>query len=160
MRPSHAWLTSLLACAASCTPAVDRNDAGAITSGGPIGVFELRVGDCFDDAGVFDGGDTVELARVAGLPCSDPHDNEVYAVFDLEPADFPGDREVADAAFARCLERFSAFVGRDYETSSLAVLPIYPTRESWTRDDDREVVCAVHASDGRKLRGTAGNSDN
>lgn len=42
-----------------------------------------------------------------------------------------------------CVARFESFVGRDYMSSQLDVLPMYPTRESWDELDDREIVCAV-----------------
>ena len=54
----------------------------------------------------------------------------------------------------RCMERFSSFVGRDYETSALDIYTLYPTRESWNGYNDREVVCAVFDIDANKLTGS------
>ena len=60
----------------------DRDSSGAIVDAGNIGAFQLRSGDCFNDAGFsFEGEE--EISSLPGVPCSQPHDNEVYAVFDV-----------------------------------------------------------------------------
>lgn len=64
-----------------------RDDSGAIVSSGTIDAFQIRVGDCFDDAASV--GEETEVSGVRGVPCSQPHDNEVYAVFDVDPTEFP-----------------------------------------------------------------------
>ena len=45
------------------------------------------------------------IGSLPGVPCSEPHDNEVFAVFDLEMETFPGD-EMSQIAFDACVERF------------------------------------------------------
>jgi hypothetical protein len=60
---------------------------------------------------------------------------------------------MAQLAHESCVNRFDAFVGRDYESSSLDVISMYPTVESW-RQNDREVVCAVYDMDENKLVGS------
>jgi hypothetical protein len=67
----------------------DRDSEGAIVSEGQIDAFNIRVGDCFNDA-VAPTGQDYELSNVNGLPCSEPHDNEVYAVFDMNLAKLKG----------------------------------------------------------------------
>ena len=109
----------------------------------------MHVGDCFDDGSTFDD-DNVD--SVPGVPCSNPHDNEVYAVYDVASASFPGEG-MADMAHEGCLARFQAFVGNDYESSSLDIATLYPSRESW-QQSDREVVCAVYDVDAKKLTGS------
>ncbi|MGW8369151.1 MAG: septum formation family protein, partial [Gammaproteobacteria bacterium] len=86
--------------------------------------------------------------------CADPHDNEVYALFDLELSEYPGDESIFDLAFDACLDRFEPFVGHDYETSSLDIYAMYPTEQGWTSLNDREVVCALYDVDASKLSGT------
>ena len=134
----------------------DRDESGSIVGGGEIGVFAMRTGDCFDDPQeIIDAGSaTAEFQDVAGVPCSEPHDNEVYAVFDVSFDRFPGEGAMSDVATDECLERFENFVGRSYEESILDVFPIYPTDDSWSRLNDREVVCAVYHIDGDKLTGS------
>ena len=129
---------------------VDRDDSGAIIDGGNVGAFDLRVGDCFDDTTAMEDG---EIMNLPGVPCSDPHDNEVYALVDVEMAEWPGDDAMGDLAMDRCLEHFASFVGRDYETSSLDIYTMYPSKESFAQND-REVVCAVYDMELNKLQGS------
>lgn len=129
---------------------VDRDSAGAIVGEGTVDPFELRVGDCFDDPNEL----SDEVSSLKGLPCADPHDNETFAVFDLTIDSYPADDLMAELAHQACLERFEPFVGRDYDSSSLDVLSLFPSAESW-RENDREVICAVYDVDANKLEGTA-----
>ena len=123
----------------------DRDESGNIISDGQIDAFAMRVGDCFDD-------------ELPGLPCSDPHDNEVYAVFDVSFATFPGDQAMLDVATDGCFKRFAGFVGRSFDESILDILPIYPTDASWSQLNDREIICAVYHIDGKKLTGSVKGS--
>ncbi len=127
----------------------DRDDTGAIVDAGTIDAFQIRVGDCFDDSGMGDG----EISSLPGVPCADPHDNEAYAVFNIKSASFPGGDEVSEIAYDSCMERFDGFVGKDYESSSLEMFPIYPTADSWAQDA-REVICAVYDMNEGKLQGS------
>lgn len=128
----------------------DRDASGAIVDAGSVDAFQMHVGDCFDDGSTFT---DEEVSSVDGVPCAQPHDNEVYAVFDVRTATFPGDR-MAELAHEGCLERFEPFVGKDYESSSLDIATLYPTSESWSKQNDREVICVVYDVDTKKLTGS------
>jgi hypothetical protein len=130
----------------------DRNADGAIISEGQIDAFNIHVGDCFNDA-ASTGDEYYELSNVAGVPCTQPHDNEVYAVFDVSVESFPGEEAMSELAFDSCLKRFELFVGTDYQSSSLDIMTLYPTSASWVRDD-REVICAVYDMNLAKLEGS------
>jgi hypothetical protein len=132
----------------------DRDESGAIVAEGSVDAFQMRVGDCFDDGSSFA---SEGVGSVPGVPCSKPHDNEVYAVFNVSLESYPGD-EMAVMAHDGCLERFESFVGRDYESSSLDIATLYPSRESWQQQNDREVVCAVYDVDAEKLAGSVQGS--
>ena len=125
-----------------------RDESGSVISEGQIDVFTMRAGDCFNDP------EAAEFEDVAGIPCFEPHDNEVYAVFDVSFDKFPGEETMSDAATDECLKRFKKFVGRPYEDSVLDIFPIYPTDDSWSRVNDREVICAIYHMDGEKLTGS------
>ena len=114
-------------------------------------VFSLEVGDCFDDEAA-PGTEAVEISSVPIVECDQPHDNEVFAVFDLPDGDFPGQAAVETSALDGCIERFEPYVGQPYETSLLEVYPIYPSSGSWDQGD-QEVVCALYDSSLAKLTG-------
>jgi hypothetical protein len=127
----------------------DRDNSGAIVGEGTIDAFNMRVGDCFDDSSVV--GD--EVTDLPGVPCSQPHDYETYAVFDVSMTSYTSDESMSALAYESCLERFDSFVGTDYDSSVLEITTLYPTLESW-RQDDREIVCALYDMSEEKLVGS------
>ena len=134
----------------SVMTSADRDESGAIVSAGTIDAFSLRVGDCYDDSD----GYSDEVDSLPGVPCTEPHDNEVYAVFAVDLPEYPGDDAMGDLAYEQCMTKFAGFVGKDYESSSLDFYPMYPSSESWSRRDDRDVVCAVYDMELEKLEGS------
>lgn len=112
-------------------------------------VFDLEVGQCFNDPDSFD-----EVANVDIVDCEEPHDNEVYHLFDLADGDYPGTTAVEGEAIDGCLEAFEPFIGREYATSQFEVRYLYPTPETWD-DGDREIVCAVFDLSGNQVTGSA-----
>jgi hypothetical protein len=126
--------------------AAERNEAGEITSAGSVDAFEVLVGDCFDDGAVW----STEVTEVPGVPCSEPHDNEIYALFDIS-GDWPGDERVEELAFEGCHDRFAAAIGKSYEESVIDVGTMYPTQGSWKQRGDREVVCVAYHMEYEKL---------
>ena len=136
----------------------DRDSTGAIVSGGDVDAFTMRIGDCFDDTSSIATQDGGEVTSLPGVPCAEPHDNEVYAVIDLNVASFPQGDEMSELAFESCLERFEPFVGLEYESSTLDILTLYPTEDSWKLQNDREVVCALYDMNANKLTGSVKGS--
>ncbi len=129
-----------------------RGSDGNITEGGDVGVFALDVGDCFDQPP--DG----NISEVAGVPCADPHDTEVYAKFDMEGGDdapYPGDAAVRTASEECIGALFEDYVGLDYATSRFQAFPITPTQETWESDlNDREIICTANTVDGTQITGS------
>jgi hypothetical protein len=126
----------------------DRDSSGSIVGGGNIDAFHMQVGDCFNDASSYD----EEIMNLPGVPCSEPHDNEAFAVFDVSMSTYPGD-DMGEVAFDACMQHFERFVGNDYQSSELDIMTLYPTTTSW-QQNDREVVCALYDMDANKLRGS------
>ena len=130
-----------------------RDDGGDIVGAGDLGVMSMEVGDCFDDP------DEMEdfVYDVSAVPCSEPHDNEVFAVKSVGTVfgdDFPGRSAIEQYSYESCVASFPDYVGVDYAESSLAVFTFTPTDESWG-EGDREFVCALYSIDLVKLNGTA-----
>ena len=130
----------------------DRDSSGAIVGEGRLDAFQIKAGDCFDDSSSLDD----EITSLPGIPCSEPHDNEAFAVIGLTIAAYPEGEGMAELAQDSCLGRFDSFVGRDYESSSLDVFTMYPSHDSWEQND-REVVCAVYDMNASKLKGSVKN---
>ena len=116
--------------------------------GGNGPVFTLEVGTCFDDT------EESQVSSVPEVDCAEPHDNEVFAVFDYTETDtFPGSEALNAAATDLCIAQFQDYVGEAYIDSTLEVFPIIPTEASWD-EGDREVICGLYNIDFSKLTGS------
>jgi hypothetical protein len=116
-------------------------------------VFDLGIGDCFDDGEMSAGAGVEEIGDVPLVDCTEPHDNEVYEIQTVEGDGFPGDQQIADEADRICFDAFEGFVGLDYQSSSLDFGWLVPTAESWDAGD-RLVACFVYRVDLEKVSGT------
>jgi hypothetical protein len=138
-----------VAAAVGISSMAQRNDAGEIMSAGSVDAFEVQVGDCFQD-GAFASED---VSEVPGVPCSEPHDNEVYAAYDVQ-GEWPGDERIEEMAYRGCYERFEGAIGKRYEESIIDYTVIYPSEGSWHELDDREVICVAYHMEFEQLTGT------
>ena len=135
----------------------NRDASGEIVSGGDLDVMTVQPGDCFDDPG----SDEEVVFQLQAIPCSEPHDNEVFAVESvagLFGADYPGRDALEEHAYGVCSGPiFDSYVGTAYLDSSLEVFTLTPTDDSWS-EGDRDVVCVLYKLDFTKLTRPARNS--
>ncbi len=117
--------------------------------------FDLSPGDCFNDGDLASG----LVGDVATTDCTEPHDNEVYAIFDMTGDTYPGEDTILEVAQRECLSEFEPYVGIPYMESRLVYYPIYPTQETWESVDDREIVCVFYDTDLAKLTGSMEGSE-
>jgi len=148
-------LIALAAMAVGCDTAAEsdesvRDENDAIVESGEVGVFSMQLGDCLENMGVGDG-----IESAVGVPCSSPHESEVYYSFNLEGDEFPGEDEVGIASDEGCFDAFEPFVGAPYETSIFDIITLNPTKDSWELGDDREVLCLLIRVDGEMMEGSA-----
>jgi hypothetical protein len=138
-------IASAAAVLVGCGPEVavrSSDDSGAVVTPGVVDAFEVRVGDCYLDDGEVEDAELGEIFRVDAVPCDEPHDNEVYAIFDLPDGEFPGQDELFRLADKGCHESFADFAGVGLYQTRLDLTYLFPTEQSWARGD-REVVCVV-----------------
>lgn len=128
-----------------------RDEEGQVVEPGDVDVFSLAIGDCFDDEGTGD-----QISSVPIVPCSDPHDNEVYHEFEVADGEYPGDEAIAAQADEGCLGAFAGFVALAYDDSVLGYFPLTPTASGWEQGD-RLVQCAIYEPD-IKVTGTLKNA--
>lgn len=106
----------------------------------PAAVFGLRPGQCVNTGS--------DALKPTVLSCARPHDAEVFAVFTLPAAPWPGTSAVRMDAENGCASRFGSYVNPQLATAGLAEEFVYPNRDAW-QADQRTVVCEVSAVDGR-----------
>jgi hypothetical protein len=131
-----------------------RDDGGALSTSGTVTLEDLRVGDCFSFKS-----DATEINDVEGLPCSEPHESEVYAIANYSGAVYPeSDAQLDQAIGDVCLPPFESYVGRSYEESVLFITAITPTEESWN-DGNRQFICHLFEADDELLTESQRNAD-
>jgi hypothetical protein len=106
----------------------------------PAAVFGLRPGQCVNTGS--------DALKPTVLSCARPHDAEVFAVFTLPAAPWPGTSAVRVDAGDGCANRFGGYVDPQLATAGLAQEFVYPNRDAW-QAGQRSVVCEVSAVDGR-----------
>lgn len=134
---SGAWivlLAVLLAVVLATSP--DRDSSGQLTSGGSIQVEDLEVGDCVNGVR-----ENKEFRRLPAVPCAEPHEAEVFAVFQISGSSWPGQAAVQEQAEG-CVDRLEGYAPAAVDDEKLEVFYLHPTEQSW-RQGDREVTCLV-----------------
>lgn len=93
-------------------------------------VFEVEVGDCFDDPGA------TEVSDLPMKECSDPHDNEVFALYEVTGDTLPAQQDLLEG----CFDRFEAAIGTAYADSIYDFGGFTPSSEGFD-NGDKEVIC-------------------
>lgn len=117
------------------------NITGGDDTTGDDDVFQIKVGECFND-------DTPEgetVSEVQKVDCAEPHIWEAYESVIVEEGDgtYPGEDVVTAKSETDCKAAFADYVGIDYDSSTLYLSFYYPTEETWTQINDREILCIV-----------------
>lgn len=128
-------------------PASDatRDETGQVVEGNDNGdVFLMRVGDCLNDSSV-----GTEVTSVPIVPCSEPHDSEIFSELRLTGSEFPGDEFITQQADEHCEAAFADFVGVDWNSSELYLSYYTPTQGSWEQMNDRLISCIIYDQNGQ-----------
>jgi hypothetical protein len=107
-----------------------------------ISATDLQVGDCLNDLT-----DSTDVSSLPSVPCSQPHQGEVFAVFDLPPGPYPGAAGVDDLVSKGCNARLADYSPSAPSDDAIGLFSVYPLEQNWDRGD-REVVCIAKATSG------------
>ncbi|MGW6980160.1 septum formation family protein [Streptomyces sp. NPDC054932] len=138
--------------AADGAGALSKRDSGGRVTGPVFGdVADIEVGDCFDTEEELKTEDVEGEAppSVDTVPCTEPHQSEAYAVFDLQDGPYPGKEKITVIADKRCAgKEFTDYVGDEAKLpETMQIYYYYPTSEGWS-SDDREVTCFLGDTSG------------
>ena len=158
-RPSLIAGAAALALAfGACDDASGDTSAASSTTGppvtaGPVAAASLVPGDCITGL-VLGVEQRIEIESASVVRCDQPHDVEVFAVFDLDPTaldsedgSYPGQRRITDAADSGCNDQLEQ-LGDVAE--SIGLISVWPTNTSWSQGD-RTVVCAAYSITGSPI---------
>ena len=110
-------------------------------------VFKLQTGDCVSAPN----GQVVSV-----LPCSAPHQAEVFATFALPASAWPGTAAVQAQASSGCASRLTGYLNPQLAIS-LAQSYVFPNKVAWTAGT-RTVICEVQAVSGQLTQSVRGAS--
>lgn len=135
---SGAWVVVLIVgVALGGLDDAERDSTGTVTDGGQVSTFDLAVGDCLNDLE-----QDTELADIPAVPCTEPHEGEVFAVVTLGGAAYPGDDKLGETAQRRCLKELRAVSPKIIRDPAYDIYWLQPTDYTWARGD-RELSCLV-----------------
>lgn len=106
-------------------------------------INDLKVGDCV----ILNDPEATVAESVKKIDCSEPHEDEVFHIFQADLSQRPSDEALFDYADEVCTPQFEAYVGTAYEDSSLFTWSFIPLQDAWD-DGDRQITCMVSPLDG------------
>ncbi|MGE5133118.1 MAG: DUF4190 domain-containing protein [Gemmatimonadota bacterium] len=117
--------------------------ASATGPGPGTNVFALRVGDCFQNPS----GALAQLgvSYVTTVPCSRPHNAQVFAELRAHGTAYPGHQALLRQAGNGCQARITGAVNHKKITADMTVQYLYPLAGSWLTGN-RTIVCFIAAA--------------
>jgi hypothetical protein len=116
------WVLVIVVAVTAATVRDSGND-----SSGTVAVTEAKPGDCVENLESF--------ASITDLPivsCADPHEGEVYAVFDLPDGPWPGETAIEQQVDERCQAELKTYAPTSADTVEMYTLR--PQQRFWSRD--------------------------
>ena len=132
------WVAVIIAVVVT---SADRDSSGEITGAGEVSAFSLQVGDCLNGIE-----ESESITSLPAVPCDQPHEAEVFGMFDLPEGDYPTEDELVAQADAGCANRMAMYAPEAMSDPTIGFFYIYPLEQAWPAD--REVVCLAISSDG------------
>lgn len=84
-----------------------RDESGEVIKSGEVGIFALKVGDCFQFTSDDFGSKEINLPlSLPVVPCTDLHDGEVISVFDLPYGSYPTNYEFEKIQDEKCSDEY------------------------------------------------------
>jgi hypothetical protein len=118
--------------------ATRQSSTGQITHRGDLGVFALATGDCFDNPT-----DTQDIESVTAIPCTQAHDSQVFAKFNLSGDDdaYPASGALNKMADNGCNARTGS-IDKAKTTADMDIRVLFPEQDAWA-DGQRTVSCLI-----------------
>jgi hypothetical protein len=119
--------------------------------GALVGAAAPAVGDCYD--GIHPNSALVQ-SQVKEVPCSGPHDAELYGPFPYPNATtYPTDAQFQAFAEQECVPAYLSYVGIAISDSAYGAIPVLPDEQQWN-GGSHSVRCMIVSLDGSKITGS------
>lgn len=135
---SCVWLAALVTLIAAGVLAggAQRTAGGQVGKRGSMDIFALRLADCFNNPGAH------SISSVTAIPCTQPHDAQVFAQFNATGSGYPGSTALTRLATAGCNARIGGNVDRSKITATMDIRFIFPLPASW-QAGHRRISCLI-----------------
>ena len=129
----------VIAVVGNLSNATRSSSTGRITHSGNLSVFSLAVGDCFNNPP-----GATSLTTVTAIPCTQAHNAQIYAKFDVSGSfvSYPGTSALTRLATSGCNARIGS-LDKSKITNSMMVRFLYPLSNSWL-SGNRTVACMIY----------------
>jgi hypothetical protein len=121
----------------STRPSVRSN--GQVTTPGRSTALNLRVGDCVSLQSRF----TPSAKRVTTVPCTTPHNGQVYSLQFAPAGPFPGVTQAYAAALTQCQAAVAGFLGRPPADLHVRVV-LTGDAKNWDDASARTEACILY----------------
>lgn len=107
---------------------------------GSVNVFHLQPGQCFHNPSA--GRTVFGVTQVSVVPCTEPHDAQVFAVFRARGTAFPGETVLRRQAAAGCRSRLAGNVDKSKLRRGMDLRFLFPAEASWGKGQ-RNISCFI-----------------
>lgn len=107
---------------------------------GSVSVFQLQPGQCFHNPAA--GRAVFGVTQVSVVPCTVPHDAQVFAVFRAHGQAFPGQAGLRHQAATGCRSRVAGNVDKTKIRRGMSLRFLFPAAGSWG-NGQRRVTCFI-----------------
>lgn len=136
---SAVWIVVVIALGvASAGNQAQRSSNGQINKGGNLSVLSLKSGDCFAYPT-----DQQEINTVTAIPCTQAHNAQVFAQFNLSGSSSNYPSNMTQLASNGCQARTGS-LNQSLLTSSMSMKIVYPQDASWITGN-RTVNCVMYS---------------
>jgi hypothetical protein len=127
---SSVWFLFLvLVIVLAATSTRQQTENSSLGPTGSISVFDLRSGECFKNPSADER--LLGLTHVTVVPCTRPHNAQVFAVFQGKGEIYPGRDALRRQAAQGCRSRLAGNVDKSKLTHSMTLRFIFPTAQPW-----------------------------
>jgi hypothetical protein len=109
---------------------------GTVTRAGQVLLRDLQVGDCIEVPR-----DLTGLTTTSDVPCSQPHNGQVFTVLQADATSFQGETRLQDGALTDCKRAVPSFLGSSQ--TLLHVVALFPNQRGWDLGDRGEICVLV-----------------
>jgi len=117
--------------------------SGGASNSRTVDPFSLATGDCFENP-TPTAGQQQTFATVVQTPCTQPHNAQIFATFNVSGSllSYPGDAAMHSLASSGCTARVRATLDGAKLTDSMSIRFLYPLQASWL-GGHRTISCIV-----------------